>query len=294
MRLVTLTAVVTAIAALGISGCGAESEPGPSSQAGGSSQFSGLLAKIADSGEITVVTTNNPPFSYVTATDKNVRGVGRDILDGFLASQGLQDVEVKTMLLPFDDSIPAIQAGKADMILDNFYVRPEREEVVDFTAPVIMIPEGLVVPKGNPENIHALTEACGKTVGVLNGASTEQVVKDAAAKCPAGQTIDMTVYKTYQAAVSDVALGRTDAALYDAGTVAYALSQNPNQDYELVSDYKPALPGTAAFIFQKGVEGILPQFNAYLEKIRTDGTEKAMFEKHGFTPADAFLPPAGK
>jgi polar amino acid transport system substrate-binding protein len=294
MRLVTLTAVATALAALGISGCSSEPDPQASSQAAESSQFSGLLRKIADSGEITVVTTNNPPFSYVTATDKNVRGVGRDILDGFLNSQGLQNVKVNTMLLPFDDSIPAIQAGKADMILDNFYVRPEREQVVDFTDPVIMIPEGLVVPKGNPENIHELTEACGKKVGVLNGASTEQVVENAAAKCPAGQTIDMTAYKTYQAAVSDVALGRINAALYDAGTVAYALSQNPNQDYEMVSDYRPALPGTAAFIFQKGVQGILPQFNAYLEKIRTDGTEKAMFEKHGFTPADAFLPPSDK
>jgi polar amino acid transport system substrate-binding protein len=276
-----------ALMAVALSGCG--STPS-SSSSNSNSKFSGELKKIADSGEITVVTTNAIPFSYVTASDKNVQGVARDILDGFLKSEGLSNIKVNTMVLPFDDSMPAIQAGKADMILDAFYIKPDRQKIVDFTSPVINDPEAIVVKKGNPDGITDLMSLCGKKVGVNTGTAYADLLTSTNDKCPSSSKIDIQQYKTFQPAITDVALGRTAAMLIDAAIPSYALSKNPNAGFEFVKDYQPTLPAAQGFIFKKGVSGILPEFDAYLKKIQTDGTEKSILEKYKMLPVSAFLP----
>jgi polar amino acid transport system substrate-binding protein len=198
------------------------------------------------------------------------------------------------MVLPFDDSMPAVQAGKADMILDAFYIKPARQKIVDFTAPVINDPEAIVVKSGNPRGITDLNSLCGKKVGVNSGTAYADLLDSTNQKCPSGSKIQIQSYKTFQPAISDVALGRTDAMLIDAAIPSYALSQNPRAGFEFVKNYKPTLPAAQAFIFKKGVDGILPQFDAYLKKIQTDGTQEKILEKYKMVPVSAFLPtPAG-
>jgi polar amino acid transport system substrate-binding protein len=282
---------VALVIALALAGCGSSVKKADNSAA--ATKLTGELKQIADRGSITVVTTNAIPFSYVTAGKSDVTGVARDVLDGFLASVGLKGITVKTSVLPFSDSMPAIQAGKADMILDAFYIREERKKIVDFTSPVINDPEAIVVKSGNPDNITTLQSLCGKKVGVNEGTAYDTLLQKTSADCLGGQKINVQYYKTFQPAISDVAIGRTSAMLIDAAIPAYALKQNPKAGFEFVADYKPVLSAAQAFIFPKGVQGILPEFDAYLKKIQSDGTMKQILNKWGMQPAETFLPTSG-
>jgi polar amino acid transport system substrate-binding protein len=283
-----LMAVLGVALPLVLTACG--SSPPKADNSAVAAGLTGELKKIADRGSITVITTNAIPFSYVDAGKSDVKGVARDVLNGFLASVGLKGIQVKTSVLPFPDSIPAIQAAKADMILDAFYITDARKKVVDFTSPVIADPEAIVVKSGNADNITDLMSLCGKKVGVNEGTAYDTLLKDTSAKCPSGTSINVQYYKTFQPAISDVTIGRTKAMLIDAVIPAYALKQNPNAGFEFVKGYQPSLPAAQGFIFPKGVTGILPQFDAYLKKIQSDGTMSSILTKWGMTPAQTFLP----
>lgn len=63
------------------------------------------------------------------------------------------------------------------MIVDQLFDKPERREVIDIVN-YMHTSQSVVVPKGNPKGIQALTDLSGHKVAVLNG-STIKTLLDA-------------------------------------------------------------------------------------------------------------------
>ena len=266
----------------------ASSSPGPTPTPG----LTGLLAKIQSEGKVVVGTSNDAPLSYVDSTTNEATGVLTDVLIEFLKRQGIT-ATIDMIAMPFGSLIPAIQSGQIQVIGDAMYYRPARAEVIDFTMTTFYNPEALDVVKGNPKNIHQLSDLCGKSAGTYLGTTYVDTLEAANAKCPSGTSIEIKQYPKIENVFADLSAGRIDAGVVDASLSAYALVQNTSLNFEIVGDYVPESKGTSncAFGVAQGDKAFLDAFNSTYTEMLADGTAATLFTKWGLTPTDFFLKP---
>lgn len=152
-----------------------------------------LLSKIKQSGVLVIGTSNDAPLSYIDASTKQAAGVLPDILREFLKRENIKaSIEVQAM--PFASLIPAVRSNRIDLMGDAMYIRPARQQVMDFTDVVFYNPELLDVPKGNPLKLHSLADLCGHAAGSYEGTVYIDMLKKQSAACPAGKSIDVKQY----------------------------------------------------------------------------------------------------
>ena len=254
-------------------------------------ELTGLLKKWQDGGTIRVGTTIAPPVSY-TEGDQ-FKGAMAEVFLQFLKDQCIT-AKVNVIPTQFSSLIPSIQADRLDIVVDAIYIKPDREAVVDFVDPVMWDPEALLVGKGNPKNLHQLTDLCGVLVGVNEGSTYVEYLAEATKACPADKQIEVKQYPDFKDEWLDVSTGRLDGAVADSIEAAYALEKNPGTSYELVADYKPFdKPATKSgmFIQQDSGPDFLAAFNAFLKRIQDDGTIDKIFTEYGLVPLEVYTTP---
>ena len=252
-----------------------------------------LLDTVRSSHVLTIGTANDAPLSYIDSKTKDAAGVLPDILREVLKREGI-DAKLEVVAMPFASLIPSVQSGRIELMGDAMYVRPARAKIMDFTDGVFFNPEALNVAAGNPKHLHTIADLCGQAAGTYEGTVYVEMLKKAAASCPAGKPLDVHLYPTIQTAFADLSTGRIDAAIVDAPLSAYALQQNKALKFELVSDYVPEdKPETlCAFgVLKDSSPKFVAAFNKDYAAMRQDGTAAKLFEKWGLTPTDFFLKP---
>ena len=103
------------------------------------------LEEIKESGTINIgVFSDKNPFGYV---DENGEYQGYDV---YFANRIGEDlgVEINYVSTEAANRIEYLQTGKADIILANFTVTPQRAEEVDFALPYMNVALGVVSPDG--------------------------------------------------------------------------------------------------------------------------------------------------
>ncbi|MCK4710611.1 MAG: transporter substrate-binding domain-containing protein [Gammaproteobacteria bacterium] len=116
----------------------------------------------ADNRVLTVASSNNFPPINVLNNEGRLTGFGRDISDAVLQEMG---VEVKRQHSGiWSEVLDWLATGQADLIHDTGYT-PEREAYMDFTAPIIEMPEVIFVQPNrlninNFDSLKGLTVAC--------------------------------------------------------------------------------------------------------------------------------------
>ena len=101
------------------------------------------LDEIKESGTINIgVFSDKNPFGYV---DENGESQGYDV---YFANRIGEDLGVKINYISTEaaNRIEYLQTGKADIILANFTVTPQRAEEVDFALPYMNVALGVVSP----------------------------------------------------------------------------------------------------------------------------------------------------
>ena len=111
-----------------------------------------------------------PPFEFKEG-DK-ILGFDVDLLEAVSEMAGFSYTLVH---MSFDGLIPALKAGKIDMIMSSMSATPERAKQVDFSAPYY---EGqtLYIKRKESKDINSKEDLKGKRVGVLLGSVQEQAV----------------------------------------------------------------------------------------------------------------------
>jgi polar amino acid transport system substrate-binding protein len=259
---------------------------GNSSGSGGGA----LLSKLKNGGTITVGTSSDAPLSYVDSSNGQLAGVLPDMINEFLRREGASGkVKIAPATMPFDSLIPSLQSGRIDLVGDAMYATDKRKKVIDFTSISFYNPEGLVVPKGNPKNLHKLSDLCGHTAGSYQGTTYIDLIKETSAKC--AKPITLRSYPKIEDVMADISAGRLDAGVIDASLSAYAVKQNPNLGMELVPDYQPPSKASdgCAFGVTKDNAGFVDEWNKVYAQMKSDGTVAKILQKWGLTPADYFL-----
>lgn len=135
----------------------------------------------------------------------------------------------------FGGLIPAIQAGQLDVVVSDVYDTTARRQAVDFVD-YLQTSLSVLVAQKNAGNIHAFTDLCGKSMGVVTGASTEASTAAAASQAckSAGKpAINVTSLPSVPDELTQIGNGRLTAMLEDQLSLAYVTKTKPGQ-YALV------------------------------------------------------------
>jgi polar amino acid transport system substrate-binding protein len=169
------------------------------------------IDKILKKGEILIGTSGDfPPFS---AKSKSGTLMGLDIDLGKVIADSM-GVKVKFVEVPFPELLPALEAGKIDIIIAAMTMTPQRNLKFAFVGPYFISGQSLVTTKAtalNAENLNDINKP-DFTIAAPKGTTSEIVVKN---NIPLAK---LTVAKDMDEALKFLLDGKVKAVLTDRGT----------------------------------------------------------------------------
>jgi polar amino acid transport system substrate-binding protein len=108
---------------------------------GGPAPAGTVLDRILKTGDLVVATTGTQPPLSITAKGGEIIGLDADIAKLIASSLG---VKVRFSKMLFTELIPALESGKADMIISGMTMTPERNAKVPFIGPYFVSGKGIL------------------------------------------------------------------------------------------------------------------------------------------------------
>jgi len=234
------------------------------------SETQDVLKKVMDSGKLVVAfEIGNEPWGYTDAESGEYTGFSIDLMSGFAESIG---VEIEWKPLEFSEMIPAVQAGKVDIIASNISRTTARAATVLFTDAV------------GYSSCVALTME-GSSLSSVNELNDSGVTITA----PAGNMYEEMAYEMFPNATVSALASTSDAiAALKAGRADVYLTDT-NQAYRLMKSDPSvvALPeylatDTVAYALNLDVSSytLRDAFNTYLKVIKIDGTYNEIYKTY--------------
>ena len=235
------------------------------------------LAKIQQKG-LVVGTSNDWPYSFLDPKTNEWTGLDGDILHYVAKMLKIDKITVQTVT--FDGLIPGLLDGRFDIVGDSIHYTKNRSKVVNFCWGTYYYAEALVVPKGNPHNLHQLADLKGYTVGTLLGTNYAEWVQ-------AIPGVKFQGYKDWAQIIPELAIGRTDAALFDQPVVAAQMKDHPEWKIEMVEDYDPHTfknpVGYSSYAFRQGDIEWVTAVSSAIQWMQYNGKMKEILSKWGLT-----------
>jgi octopine/nopaline transport system substrate-binding protein len=234
-----------------------------------------------------------PPYNYMTPDGK---------LAGFeveLAGELCKRAALKCEMVQqnWDGLIPGLQAGKYDAIMSSMTITPKRLAVIDFSAPYVAVPGGLMVGKSSPLaklpydgsvlNFDADSAAArkavdeikpmlkGKVIGVQTS-TTHSTFLDKYLK----DTVEIREYKTSEQANLDLLAGRVDG-VWAASTIIQEALKKP--EYKNLTMAGPKFSGDVfgkvGIGMRKGDTPLNDALSKAIASMRKDGSLSALTMK---------------
>ncbi|SUW96644.1 histidine-binding protein precursor [Campylobacter jejuni subsp. doylei] len=208
---------------------------------------------------------NYKPFNY--KENSKLTGFDTDLVEEIAKKNGIKIVWIETN---FDGLIPALKAGKIDMIASAMSATDERRQSVDFTKPYY-ISKNLYLKLKNNDSLQTKNDLEGKKVGVQLGTLQENTAK-------AIKNTQVQSNKDLNIAVLALKNNKIDAIVADEDTAKGFLAENP----ELISFYQETDGGEGfSFAFDKNKQkDIIEIFNKGIDEAKTDGFYDTLIKKY--------------
>lgn len=221
----------------------------------------GLVSQGQDE-EYTVGTSADwPPFELVDENG-NIVGFDADVMRAIGLIEGY-DVKIKDM--SFDALIPALKAGKVDIVAAGLTITDERDKVIDYTNPYWDANQGVLVRKDSPLNVVTAL-SMGHKVGAQRGTTQAGWLKDNLVEKDVD--IKLNLYDTNDLAIMDLKNGRIDAFMADTPAARTFNTLNPGLKMVGIVMTGEHL-GFA--VQEDDPKGLLPKLNDGLEELRVMG-----------------------
>lgn len=211
------------------------------------------------------------PFEFM----QDGQYVGFDIdMWATIAEENGWEYELRPM--DFSGIIPALQTGQVDVALAGITIRPDREEVIDFSDGYYDSGFTLMVPVDS--DIEGVDDLAGKSLAVRMGTSAadyadEHFTETGIRKLP---NIDN--------AYLELRTGRVDAAMHDTPNVLYYIATAGDEQVKAVGETMMA--HEYGIGFPKG-SPLVEDVNAALGNMRDDGRYDDIYEKwFGVRPSE--------
>ena len=235
------------------------------------------LARIQKKG-LVVGTSNDWPYSFLDPKTNEWSGLDADFINYACKMLKIDKVTVQTVT--FDGLIPGLLDGRFDIVGDSIHYTKNRSKVVNFCWGTYYYAEALVVHRGNPHKLHQLADLKGYTVGTLLGTNYAEWVQ-------AIPGVKFQGYKDWAQIIPELAIGRTDAALFDQPVVAAQMKDHPEWKIEMVEEYDPHTfknpVGYSSYAFRQGDIEWVTAVSSAIQWMQYNGKMKEILSKWGLT-----------
>ena len=202
----------------------------------------------------------SPPYALTDGDD--VVGLEVDFATELAAAL---DRRLELSAIAFGDLLPALVAGRADMVMAGLTVTPAREVQIAFSEPYVR--SGLLVlVRREDAGRYPTPESVvrrGQAIGVVSGTTGEGFVNERV------QSSSVMAYPTALAAVGELGTRRIDAFVHDAPVVIWYASRD---EASLAPILRLLGDEPLAWGMRRGDDALRQQVNAVLARWRSDGT----------------------
>ncbi len=236
------------------------------------------LEQAKSDGFVRGANANEKPYAFMDA-DGNAKGIGPEVAAQVWKALGVK--EIVWSVTPFGTLIPGLKARRYDFVGAEMNILPDRCKQVSFTEPNSSYGEGLLVPKGNPKNLHGYEDIKANPslkVAIVSGA--DQIDFLHAMGIPDSQIV---MIQANADALSTVKTGRADAYAATELTVAELVKTSGDAGVEQAKPFKdPIVNGKPArsyggFDFRQEDKELYKAFNDELVKFKqTDAYAKIL------------------
>lgn len=250
------------------------------------------LERVREQGFIRAGFANEAPYGFINK-DGELTGISPEVAQVVLERIGVP--EIHGIQSTFSSLIFGLNAGLWNIATAGMFVTPERCEKVDFSIPTYKMGESLLVPKGNPQDLHSfedVAESPDVTLAVIAGGIEAGLAK--AAGVPAERIVQ---FPTQASMLTAVLNGAVDAAALTELSIL-RMAHVGGEAVQAVKDfYSPAsVTGYGALAFdpdddalRKAVNEVLRQFigsKKHLKIISQFGLTRANIPEPGVTTAE--------
>ncbi len=176
------------------------------------------LADIKAAGVVKVATFDaNPPFGSVDAKNHHIVGYDVDFAQALAKALG---VKLELVATNPANRIPLLQSGKADLIVADITITPERAQVIDFSTPYFVTGQQFLVPAGSPDKLDEYSKA---RIGAVKGTTGEQALHQ---RFPQARVLS---YDDIPLALTALRNGNVQAITQDSTILAGLLAEAPDK-----------------------------------------------------------------
>jgi len=182
-----------------------------------------VLSSILEKGELVVGTAGGMPPLNMTTKNGDIIGFEVDLAEILADSLG---VTLRMEAIPFPELLPALEAGKIDIILSGMTITPDRNLKVAFAGPYYESGKALLTNVGNLASLQrAEIFNIKATVVTLEGSTSQYFVEGA---IPGA---NLVTTKDYDSAIKMVLNGQADAMVADYPICVTTLLRHPNAGF---------------------------------------------------------------
>lgn len=170
-----------------------------------------------------------PPFSMM---DEKGEPTGFDVesLKWIAKDQGF---EPKFQAVAWDGIIPALNAGKIDLVYAGMTITDERKAQVNFSKPYWTVNQIVVTKEGSAITLDQVKSGKSK-IGTQRGCTASIWVEDNLINKTLMSADDLKQYDNTPLAVEDLIAGRVDAVIYDSTVMNDIIAGKPVQKIGMI------------------------------------------------------------
>lgn len=243
------------------------------------------LEEIKQRGLIRIAVANEIPYGYVDMSGE-AKGAGPDVARQVMKQLGIDKIEWITT--SFSSLIPGLRANHFDMVAAEMAILPERCKQVLFSEPNTSYGEGLLVAKGNPNDLHSYQDFVDSDHKVAIMAGADQLDMLQALGVPENR---MVTISNNADAISTVSTGR--AAAYAATSLTVSELAKQGKGVEPAANFTdPVINGEpvrswGAFTFSMDSQELRDAVSEELAKFKQTEEWKNILATYGFGETDA-------
>ncbi|NLV27696.1 MAG: amino acid ABC transporter substrate-binding protein [Methanomicrobiales archaeon] len=206
----------------GICLCGCTEKPADTSGAVATPETSEISASDDKPTYIVGIDGEYPPYSFI---NKNGEAEGFDVESVKWVADKM-GFNVKIQAMAWDGIIPALQAGKIDMVYSGMTITDERKEVVDFSNPYWIVNQSVATHDDTGLTMDDFNAGKGK-VGAQRGTTGAFWVEENLVNGSIISPDMLITYDNFPLVATDLQNKRIDFAIYDRPPMLDAIEGKP-------------------------------------------------------------------
>lgn len=206
--------------------------------------------------------------------DENGEIVGFDV---DLAKEVFKRLDMDVKFQPIDWAMKEteLNSENIDAIWNGYSLSEERKKIVSYTEPYLENKQVIVTMKDS--DIKTKKDLKNKKLGTQQGSTALEAIEkeeDVVNNLDKGAPI---LYDTYDNAIRDLEVGRTDAIVSDENLVRYYISKKGEEKYNILEDNF----GEESYVvaFKKDNTKLRNKVNDTLKEMKNDGTFDEIYNK---------------